>query len=269
MIKNFFSNENSVEGIVEGVELEKKDLKLILFFTSNIENFKEISEKLSKKYIESEIIGITTAGELHNEAGIIKRAITGIAFYENIDYIISLIEDVKNLPILSRQKIINKFKEKKYLKSEYSNKEIGILFNEGLSETEENVLSIINSIFKNKLEIIGGSGGDNCKFEKTYLSLNGKILENTSIFLYLNFEKTNLKVKTYKDVMYKKTDIKTKVTKTDLDNRIIYELDNKKASERYAELLGINENRLNEYLQKHPLGRSILDDIYIYQQHFL
>ncbi|TDT69745.1 hypothetical protein EV215_1280 [Hypnocyclicus thermotrophus] len=263
MIKNFFSNENSIEKIIEGIELEKKKLRLILFFTSKIENFKEISEKLSKKYIECEIIGITTAGEVHNKAGIVKKSVTGIAFYESIEYIISRIEDVKNLPILSRQQIINEFNKKNYLKSKYTNKEVGILFNEGLSGAEENVLSIINSIFKNKLEIIGGSGGDNCRFEKTFLSLNGELLNNTSLFLYLNFEKTNFKIKTYKDVMYKKTDIKTRITKADFNNRIIYELDNKKASERYAELLGINENRLNKYLQKHPLGRTVLDDIYI------
>ncbi|OZI10906.1 hypothetical protein CEW92_14420 [Bacillaceae bacterium SAS-127] len=53
------------------------------------------------------------------------------------------------------------------------------------------------------------------------------------------------------------------MTRVNTEERIVYEINNKRAASEYARLLGISEQQLSSYFMKNPLGRTVNGQVYI------
>lgn len=263
--KSYFSKERTEEKVAEELfnKIYTKDVKVFIFFSSTNYNFKVLSKKLQELTNNNcNVIGCTSSGEIALNSGITKGGVSAVAFGEESMKIETIaIEQINKVPLFARKEIVDKFLSLGYTfeQNEYKNL-TGILLVDGLSSAEEKVLSVINSIFDGKLDLIGGSAGDDLKFQKTLLSLNGEVLENGAILTLL---KSNVATKLYKENIFVSQNISMDITKADERNRKIIEIDNKPAKTRYAELLGIQKNEAEKFVMKNPIGRKVGDSIYI------
>ena len=236
---------------------------LILFFASTVYNFELITKLFHDTYPNAEVVGLTTAGEI-SEAGFLDNSLSVIA-WQSAQFRAKgvVMTDADKYPILSRDALIQTAKAVG-LHPEATNcaeEGFAFLFPNGLIMAEEKVLSIVHSIFAEEgFPVFGGTAGDDCKFSRTMTSLNGRVYTNAAVVVFV---KTSHPFYIHKENIFRSTGKSMKVTKVDLEQRIVKEINGRRASSEYARVLGVPENKLADYFMSNPLGRKINDTIWI------
>lgn len=247
-----FNVKGSISGIVSDIRRQSGSIEVgaILFMASTKYDMKELSIAIENEFPHSENIGCTTTGEIsvnNLEEGTVSVSV----FPKSVGKIASvLMEGIGGVPIVHYKKV------KEAVMNAGINfgnpKGICFSFSTGLNGGEEKVLSVIDSLFPNKkLPLIGGSAGDDLKFKETFVALNGEIYNDAAVCLFINSD--NFKV--YKENIFIPTGKRMQITKASVQERTVYEVDGVKASKRYAELLGIREEKLKDYFGSNPLGQ--------------
>ncbi|MCT4598342.1 MAG: FIST C-terminal domain-containing protein [Vallitalea sp.] len=260
----YSQKKNTQEAVAEIIkEITQEDIKLVMFFVSPIHDFEYVSKGIYNEFSHSEVMGATTAGEICNK-GFMDDGLLAISISSKTMKVKSImIEDGHKHPILYKNKIEDTMKEAGLNpdSSNISNEGFGIgLFN-GVVCLEEKLLSVIYSVIKDsEFNIVGGSAGDGSNFKNTFISYNGKVIDDGCV---VTFVKTNERFCIKKENIFKLSGKTMTATKVDVRNRVIYELNGNPASTEYARILGIDEKDLNRYFTINPLGRMIGDEIFI------
>lgn len=232
-----------------------KSPKMVLFFSS-AEHFQEYTVELKKIFETSIVIGSTSFAEFCND-GAYKSGLVVIGFEDGIECYADVLEDVDKYPIKYTKRIsncVNKIKD-------YSNT-VCFEICSALVSCEEFVLSTLNAVLdEKKIPLFGGSSGDEGKAENTMISFNGIVYNKACVFVII--KNMGGKIKLYRENIYKPTDNYFTATKVDLRKRIVYEYDNKPAAEVIAKALNTTIEKLPKYLDNHPIGRIVGDDMYI------
>lgn len=263
--KSYFTNKKDIKVAAKDLfnNCYKRDTKIFMYFVSSNYSFEELTKEFYKLIGDScLILGCTSSGEIGTNEGITKGGISAVAFGDNsMEVEAVVLEKITKVPLLYRGEIIEKLNKLSYreLQSNYNNL-TGLLLVDGLSASEEKVLSVLNSIFDGNLPLIGGSAGDDLKFKETLLALNGKVYKDSAVFTMI---KSKLKMKIYRENIFESQGIEMVITKADEKNRKIIEINNKPAKTAYAQLLGVNKNSLDNYILQNPIGRKVGDSIYI------
>ncbi|WP_368490706.1 FIST signal transduction protein [Clostridium sp. BJN0013] len=220
---------------------ETDESKGIILFSS-VDNIKELSKNVHK-----DIILCSTAGEYTYE-GYKDGVITGFQYDKKEVDIVEILYP----PILSVNELKRAYGNVKSNKNAFM-----LLLCDGLKGIEESILSTFYFMDSN-FKIIGGSAGDNGKFEETYIYMGNKRVMNIALFF-------NLKRRTdiVKENIYVKTDKILRVTEADVVKRRVMTFNNNPASTEYARAVGVSESRLPEYFMSNPLGKLYEDDILI------
>ncbi|MFZ5967694.1 MAG: FIST signal transduction protein [Bacillota bacterium] len=244
-------------------QIGQSDVNYVVFFAGNNYDFNVLSRVMKDRFPKAEVVGCTTAGEISKNCFTQNSLVAmGIASKDFITAT-TVIENISAAPILHREELIHTFKKTGMrLEDATSGKHVFCFtLMDGLSSSEEKVLSVINSIFKQPgFPIIGGSAGDGLDFKETKVSYNGKVYTNAAV---VTFVKTSHKFYIYKENIFKPFGAQMVVTKADIKNRIVYEFDHQPAAKYYAQKLGIAEKDLSKYFSTNPLGRKIGDKIWI------
>lgn len=197
--------------------------------------------------IGENVILCSTSGEFTSK-GYSDGAITGFSFSPSLSEVV----EISYPPAKSLKKL-----QDAYIKVKNNNNAFALLLCDGLSAMEE---AIVTSFYFTdpKFKIIGGSAGDNLKFEKTLIYIGSKKVHSAAIFF-------NIKSQTQliKENIYVPTGKKLLVTEADAINRTVKTFNNKPASEEYAKALGIKEVDLPKHFMNNPLGKIYKEDIYI------
>ncbi|MCM1988789.1 FIST signal transduction protein [Oceanirhabdus seepicola] len=260
----YSKNKNTKEAVKEIIEkIDQRDIKLVMFFASTTYDFEFVSKEFNNKFSDCEVTGTTTSGELCN-TGFGDNGLLAISIASKEMKVKSiLIEDGDKHPILYKDKIYGTMKEIGLNPSslDISNKGFGIgLFN-GLFNMEEKLLSVIYSVIKDSsFKILGGTAGDDLKFENTLISYKGKVINNGCV---MTFVKTDAPFHIQKENIFTQSGITMTATKVDVRKRIIYEFNGRAAATEYARVLGIQENKLDKHFTINPLGRLIGDEVFI------
>lgn len=260
----YSQKKNTQEAVAEIIkEITQEDIKLVMFFVSPIHDFEYASKGIYNEFPFIEVMGATTAGEICNK-GFMDEGLLAISISSKTMKVKSImIEDGHKHPILYKNKIEDTMKEAGLNpdSSNISNEGFGIgLFN-GVVCLEEKLLSVIYSVIKDsEFNIVGGSAGDGLNFKNTFISYNGKVIDDGCV---VTFVKTNERFCIKKENIFKLSGKTMTATKVDVRNRVIYEFNGNPASTEYARMLGIYEKDLNKYFTINPLGRMIGDEIFI------
>jgi hypothetical protein len=260
----YSKNKNIQEAVREITEnILQENIKLVMFFVSPIYDFKYVSEEIYNKFPNCEVIGTTSAGEICNK-GFEDDGLLAISISSREMKVGSvLIENGDGYPILYKDKVAETMNNigLNPSSSNISDKGFGIgLFN-GIFCMEEKLLSVIYSVIKDpEFKIVGGTAGDGLNFKKTFISYNGKVINNGCV---VTFIKTDNPFYITKENIFKLAGKTMTATKVDVRNRTIYEFNGKPAATEYARVLGINERDLHKHLTTNPLGRMIGDEIFI------
>jgi hypothetical protein len=136
----------------------------------------------------------------------------------------------------------------------------GLLLIDGLSKAEERLVAALYQRVGN-LPLIGGSAGDNLKFEHTYVYVDGRFLSDAAVFTL--FETTH-SVATIKTQHFAAGDTELVITSADPERRIIHEMNGEPAATAYAEAIGQSVAALTPAtFSRHPLVLTLAGEAYV------
>ncbi|RUX97142.1 FIST signal transduction protein [Mesorhizobium sp. M7D.F.Ca.US.004.01.2.1] len=134
-----------------------------------------------------------------------------------------------------------------------------LCFIDGLSYAEEAVSSAIHWGLDD-IPLLGGSAGDDLKFETTRLISNGKVTSDSAIIVLIA---TEIPFHVFKTDNFVPTDEKLVVTASDPDHRIVREFNATNAAEEYAASVGIIPQTLTPLsFASHPVVVKVGGEYY-------
>ncbi|MER8514081.1 FIST signal transduction protein [Mesorhizobium sp. M1060] len=134
-----------------------------------------------------------------------------------------------------------------------------LCFIDGLSFAEEAVTSAIHWGLDD-IPLIGGSAGDDLKFETTRLISNGKVASDSAIIVLIA---TEIPFHVFKTDNFIPTDEKLVVTASDPDHRTVREFNATNAAEEYAASVGIVAQNLTPMsFASHPVVVKVGGEFY-------
>jgi hypothetical protein len=209
---------------------------------SNVEMVLELS-----KLVSSNVTLCSTAGE-YSMDGYKNGIISGF------EYELSDVEVVEILypPIKS----INKLKES-YKKVKNNKNAFALLLCDGLTGMEESIVTTFYFV-EDDFKLIGGSAGDNLKFEETFIFIGSKKVHSAVIFF-----NTKRRTSIIKENIYVPSGKRLLVTEADAINRTVKTFNKIPASIEYAKVLNIPEVELPHHFMNNPLGKIYKDEIFI------
>ncbi len=224
---------------------------LILFFASSCYDPAAVSDKMQQAFGGVEVVGCSTAGEI-TTGRMLDHSIVAMSFSSKV------IEKVHvalahNLSQDSHAvlKACTKLEQHagRPLQSLDPDHYVGLLFTDGLSAAEERVNEQIGD--RTNVTFIGGSAGDDLKFQGTYVYANGKAYTDAALLVLL---KPSVKFAFLKTQSFRPTEKVLKVTRLNEARREILEFNDQPATVAYAQALGVPVGELSEHLFKNPLG---------------
>lgn len=240
--------------------IRQPQMKLVMFFSSKKYDIKEVA-KIFKEYLpDVHVVGCTTAGELSNQ-GFTEGSISALSIaaddFEAAPY---LMKEINRKVLFAKDDII-RVAETIGLSHDSEDGFILTLIDSSQA-AEEKILSLLRNNFP-KLDIVGGSAADE-DFKETLVSVNGETMENAAAIVFV---RTSHEMLFHKENIYTPTDIQLEVTKANIQQRLVLELNGKPAAEEYARILGIDVGYLRENFRdvffSNPLGRTFGEDIWI------
>lgn len=261
-VKIAYSKNNNVKEAVEEIKREIGDFapKTILFFSSPTINPQEISKEMYRTFNQVPTFGCTTSGELIS-GQMLDNSIVAMAMGEKIvaDCKIEILENIKE-----DERVVDKafesFEQKNGIKMTAldAKKYVGLVLIDGLSAKEEKINERIGDL--TNVSFLGGSAGDNQKFEKTFVFANGKTYTNAAVLALLE---TNSEFEILKTQSFKSTGKKLVVTKADEEERTVLEFNGNPAKEEFSKAIGKDKDNIEKSFSKHPTGLVFENDFFV------
>jgi hypothetical protein len=249
-IKTAFSVKTDLRDVVKDIQAQLGDFetKLLVFFASSAFVPDEIANRMGDAFPGAETFGCSTAGEIVT-GRMLTNSVVAMAFNQQavksvkVEVVDDL--DIKNFKAFSSferhfNKPMTKMDPAQYL---------GIILIDGMSGKEELVMDRIGDL--TNVNFIGGSAGDDLKFNTTYVYANGKSYTNAAVLAILEPADKFSFVKTQSFCPLAQ---KLLVTKANEANREILEFNHKPAAIAYAEALGISVADAPNHFMHNPVG---------------
>jgi len=233
------------------INLASNKIDLGLVFSSPDLSSANLLKTLSLSLGEAPIIGCSGAAIISNQ-GIFKHglAIMLLSFPGSIYFNVACVRDIKAKTPLNAGRELGE-----QLSYGFRNvrRDLGVIFSDGLIEESSNLLSGLQERLGRSFPLVGASASDDMRFLKTYLYFNQELLSDSAVGILwggkLNF---GLGIKHgWKPLGKPRT-----VTKSQGD--IVYEIDNKPASQIYEEYLACDLPKLQKEMRRisvlYPIG---------------
>ena len=236
----------------------------LIFFASVNYDFQNLSARLKERYPNCEVIGCSTSGEILRDGGFIQHSIVVTALSCTRTWVSGvIIHNVEKFNIFG-VKTVEEAAHKIGINpgSPDCHKDaFALCFVNGLCNAEETLTALFYAIIKNENFILaGGSAGDDLQFKKTYVSYNGDVASEGAVILFV---RTRCKFDIRKENLFTPIGKLMKITDADIHTRKIISIDGEVPKKRYAEVLGISENEVNNAQLVYPFGRRLYGDMYI------
>ncbi|MEC4724155.1 FIST C-terminal domain-containing protein [Shewanella sp. D64] len=243
-------------------QLGQPQTGFVLFYCSVVYPLEALASAMNNQFIDVELAGCTTAGELTCE-GYEQHSIVAIWFSPDFFAIsVELIPAIETFDLINAQTKINQLIEKCSEKAltPIKNNTFLLTLIDGLSTKEEQLLSILNSA-ANGIPHFGGSAGDDTNLANTHVYHQGVFHQQAAITIMVN---TLCQFKVFNCNHIKSSIEKLVVTQADAQSRTVYELNSEPAALVYAQFLGLGIDELNpDVFSLHPLAVKIGGNYYI------
>ncbi len=223
---------------------------LVCLFVSPQTDFHRVIQTSAGHFGDANVMACTTAGEI-GQSGYENGQIIAVAFpsqffhiktyavigLDNIDET-KLIDDLLHLRLGLMQSAPN------------NPHEFAFLMVDGLSKREEHLTDLLASGL-GPMPLFGGSSADDIDFNQTWLSHNGKVLQNAAV---LAMVRTKCPVKVFSHDHLRPTDERMVVTAANPEARVVREINGAPAALEYARILGKDPNQLTPFtFASHPV----------------
>jgi hypothetical protein len=258
-----YSTKGTIEEVAQEIKQQVGDFEanMVLFFASSKFEPAKTAETMQNAFANAHVFGCTTAGEIVT-GKMLKNAVVAMAFNSKVigDVKIEVIENLKENGIEGVEKAYAGFENHFGLPMRELDfhKYVGLVLFDGLSYAEEKVMDRMGDL--TNVLFVGGSAGDDLKFETTYLYANGKVYTNAAILALLKPTVNFGFIKTQSFCQLSKKLVATKVNEIE---RTILEFNNKPATIAYAEAVGTTLEKISTRFMHNPVGLMIDDEPYV------
>lgn len=223
-------------------ELDRKATVTFIFLGS--EEFIPVLESFLKGW-DGVVCACTTGGEIL-EGKYLDSSLVGMSLYsdkitcKSLHFDLGLITNGISSIIDSASEEIQRFRANALL-NEPATKFFATMVIDGMAGKEE---LFVNAFHKSIVNIpfIGGSAGDNFKFNRTFVYDGESFKQNTANVLIFASE---LPFEIFKTQDFEITEKRMVITESDPTKRIVVEIDGMPATRAYAESIGVKESDLN------------------------
>ena len=247
------SDVKDAAGAVKSIreQLSGIDVCLVLYFVSSSYPVESVVKEMADAFAGVHTVGCTTSGEIIT-GKIGQNSIVAMALgKESLKFLkIEVLENIKT----DTEVVIKAFKSfEKYLgkamKDLNPEQYAGMVLIDGMSGCEEQLNDQLGNC--TNVIFVGGSAGDDFKFQSPKLFVDGNVYTNAAILLLMEPANGYMILKTQSFVT---TDKKLIPTKVDEKRRMVIEFNGKPATEAYAKVLGITVDEFAKKLGEFPVG---------------
>ena len=224
----------------------------LLFFSQALVSAQTLSEELRKQAPFLAYAGCSTAGEI-TPAGLEEGQALAILFpSKSFKAVSTMIHHLSSSGMDTIADEVEQLKLTLYGRNgtARSGNVFALCFIDGLSYAEEAVTSAIHWALDD-IPLIGGSAGDDLKFETTTLISNGQMASDCAIIVLIA---TEIPFHLFKTENFVPTEDKLVVTASDPERRIVHEFNAGPAAEEFAAAVGILPHQLTPLsFASHPV----------------
>ena len=214
------------------------DMALVIFFCSSEYDLKVLAEEMRCLFTGVQIAGCTTAGEI-GPAGYREHSLTGASFpASSFDAACGRIGSLQQFTIATGQTFVQEILQRLDSHAPHAEPDnsFALLLIDGLSMREEVITRALQSSL-GSVPMVGGSAGDDVKFEGTHVYFDGRFHSDSAILI---LAATRLPFTLFKTQHFVATGERLVVTEADTTHRIVNEINGLPAAQEYARILGID-----------------------------
>lgn len=262
-IQYAFSSKKEVNQAVAEIKesLNGCDPRAVLFFAASTYTPSELSQQMQQSFPGLPVFGCTTSGEL--ASGVMREnSIVAMAFNSDIvkDISVELLKDIQAAPVEAVDQAFSGFAD--HFQTPVSeldhSRYVGIVLMDGMSRSEEKIMERIGDL--SELIFVGGSAGDDLKFQETFVFINGEAYSDAALLIII---KSGVPFDIIKTQSFQKTDKKLIATKVNEANREIIEFNHQPALNAYAAAVNTTVAQAPEMFLKYPIGLMVDDQPFV------
>ncbi len=233
----------------------------LIFFSQSLIGADALSSALRAHVPALHYAGCSTAGEITPD-GLTEGHMLAVLFPTSLFCVTSAMID--DLSSAGMDKITSDVSElRRHIRTKAELRPAGstfaLCFIDGLSNAEEAVTSAIHWGLDD-IPLIGGSAGDDLKFETTRLISNGRVASDSAIVVLIA---TEIPFRVFKTDNFLPTEEKLVVTSSDPEHRLVREFNAANAAEEYAGSVGIDKQSLTPMsFASHPVVVKVGGEYY-------
>jgi hypothetical protein len=208
------------------------------------------------------LICCTTAGEITSD-GYKSYSISGFSLSgDSVAVTTFPMTDIRNPDPKSMEQVIEKVRKQIHNdRQQFPERDcFGVLLIDGLSVREEHIAAMFGNALSD-IPIIGGSAGDDFKFEKSSILINEAFATDAALFCLFS---TSLPFSIVKSQHFSATDKRLVITRAKPNERIVEEINGVLAIDEYSRITGIPKDLIGpETFSRYPLILRHSKDIHV------
>lgn len=231
--------------------LGRAPIALLLLFCSPSHSLAGVAAGFEDEYPGTPIAGCTTAGEI-TPLGYRTGTVTAIAF--SADRFVAtprLVEHMSQFSFEDGQTLVREMRQlHQEARGGRTGSTFALLISDGLSMSEEMLVSILGDAFE-EIPLVGGSAGDDLMFRETRVLLGDVTRKDAAIVTLIS---TDMPFQVFQTQHFVSSSEKLVVTRADPSRRLVSEINAEPAAAEYARLIGLRDGELNaQVFAAHPL----------------
>ena len=231
---------------------------LILFF-SDSPRFTAFSKELHRLFPQTIVMGAATHTSFSCR-GACRYGISIAALAEDICVAAGHLDELSRNPMKYKGTVIRALRTLE-IKEPGRDNTVCFILNPAGTGCEELALDVFSDVLEGQdIPFLGGSASsEDC--ERGCVSLNGTVYGDSTVFVFLHLERGHFYI--YQENIFEPMNYEFTVTRADVENRRIYELDGYPAAAVLCRALQVPFEALEEALHRHPLGRTPQGKLFI------
>jgi len=223
-------------------QVRQPEMALVLFFVSTGYDLDAVAAEMNRRFAGITVVGCTTAGEI-GPAGYRGQSLSGMSFPAGAcTAVAGRIDNLRSFEIAGGRAFAQELLHglEKLAPEANSRNSFGLLLIDGLSLREEPVTHALQDGLGG-IRMIGGSAGDDLKFERTWVFQDGAFRTDSAVLLLVS---TRFPFRVIKTQHFVSDGERMVVTEVDAARRIVKEINGLPAVEEYGRVVGVSADCL-------------------------
>ena len=233
--------------------------RLVIYFASTSYDPAALASALAGAFTDAKLIGCTSAGELVGDA-MLKGSVVAMSLGADVieQAAVTMARGIKEGDPIPGALAALESEIGVRMQDADPLSYVGLVLIDGLSLSEERVNERIGDL--TNVHFVGGSAGDDLKFEKTFVMAGGEVADDAAVLALL---KPAVPFEIIKTQSFDLLDKVLRATKVNEARREVIEFNDQPAARAYAEALGVPVDELPDRFMHNPLGLLSGDEIFV------